>query len=108
MESVLSDPAEEPHTLVEQLEHLVKLLDLPTVTIQVLPLEVGVHAGIDGTFTVLTSRPNCKVTPIQVHARTPSRPGPCRSSVVNSTPASCVLPRNDGAVEFTTAPGLAR
>jgi Domain of unknown function (DUF5753) len=43
-----------PRVLIEQLEHLVKLTDLPTLTIQVLPLEVGVHAGIDGTFTSLT------------------------------------------------------
>lgn len=53
-ESVLYRPAGEPQVLAEQLEHLVKLIDLPTLTIQVLPLEVGVHAGIEGTFMILT------------------------------------------------------
>jgi transcriptional regulator with XRE-family HTH domain len=53
-ESVLHRSAGEPRVLVEQLEHLVKLTDLPTLTLQVLALEVGVHAGIDGTFTMLT------------------------------------------------------
>ncbi len=53
-ESVLYRPAGEPQVLAEQLEHLVKLTDLPTLTIQVLPLEVGVHAGIEGTFMILT------------------------------------------------------
>jgi transcriptional regulator with XRE-family HTH domain len=56
-ESVLHRPAGEPQVLVEQLDHLVKLLDLPTVTIQVLPLEVGVHAGVEGTFMILTFPP---------------------------------------------------
>jgi len=56
-ESVLHRPAGEPQVLLEQLDHLVKLLDLPTLTIQVLPLEVGVHAGVEGTFTILTFPP---------------------------------------------------
>ncbi|MGH3599388.1 MAG: DUF5753 domain-containing protein, partial [Pseudonocardiaceae bacterium] len=62
-ESVLYRPAGEPQVLVEQLEHLVKLLDLPTLTIQLLPLEAGVHAGIDGTFTVLTFPPELEGDP---------------------------------------------
>lgn len=56
-ESVLYRPAGEPQVLIEQLDHLVKLLDLPMVTIQLLPLEVGVHAGIEGTFNILTFPP---------------------------------------------------
>jgi transcriptional regulator with XRE-family HTH domain len=56
-ESVLHRPAGEPRVLLEQLDHLVKLLDLPMVTIQVLPLDVGVHAGNDGTFMILTFPP---------------------------------------------------
>ena len=62
-ESVLYRPAGEPQVLVEQLEHLVKLTDLPMVTIQVLPLEVGVHAGIEGTFTILTFPPELEGDP---------------------------------------------
>lgn len=53
-ESVLHRPAGEPGVLAEQLDHLVKLTELPTVTIQLLPLDVGVHAGSDGTFMILT------------------------------------------------------
>jgi transcriptional regulator with XRE-family HTH domain len=56
-ESVLHRPAGEPRVLREQLDHLVKLLELPKLTIQVLPLEVGVHAGIEGTFNILTFPP---------------------------------------------------
>jgi hypothetical protein len=62
-ESVLHRPAGEPRVLVEQLEHLVKLLDLPMVTIQLLPLDVGVHSGIDGTFTILTFPPELEGDP---------------------------------------------
>ncbi|MGH3799624.1 MAG: DUF5753 domain-containing protein [Pseudonocardiaceae bacterium] len=62
-ESVLHRPAGEPQVLVEQLEHLVKLLDLPMVTIQLLPLEVGVHAGIEGTFMILTFPPELEGGP---------------------------------------------
>lgn len=40
------------HVLVGQLRHLLAISDeLPGVEIQVLPFSVGVHAGIDGTFT---------------------------------------------------------
>ncbi len=62
-ESVLYRPAGEPQVLVEQLAHLVKLIDLPTLTIQVLPLEAGVHAGVDGTFTILTFLPELEGDP---------------------------------------------
>jgi transcriptional regulator with XRE-family HTH domain len=56
-ESALHRPAGGPQVLLEQLDHLVKLLDLPMVTIQVLPLEAGVHAGVEGTFMILTFPP---------------------------------------------------
>jgi len=56
-ESVLHRPAGDSQVLAEQLEHLVKLTDLPTVNIQLLPLDVGVHAGIEGTFIILTFPP---------------------------------------------------
>ena len=72
-ESVLYRPAGEPQVLVEQLEHLVKLLDLPTLTVQVLPLEVGVHAGIDGTFTVLTFPPELEGDPGIGYTEAPTR-----------------------------------
>jgi transcriptional regulator with XRE-family HTH domain len=72
-ESVLYRPAGEPRVLVEQLEHLVKLLDLPTLTIQLLPLEAGVHAGIDGTFTTLTFPPELVGDPGIVYTEAPTR-----------------------------------
>ena len=56
-ESVLYRPAGEPRVLLEQLDYLIKLLELPTLTIQVLPLEAGVHAGVEGTFMILTFPP---------------------------------------------------
>jgi Domain of unknown function (DUF5753)/Helix-turn-helix domain len=57
-ESVLHRLPSDPAVLVEQLQHLVKLSKLPNVHIQVLPFDaVGLHAGLDGTFTVLTFGP---------------------------------------------------
>lgn len=57
-ESVLYRQAENPAVLPEQLDHLVKLSELPNVHIQVLPHDgLGLHAGVDGTFTVLTFGP---------------------------------------------------
>lgn len=54
-ESALLRPAgDDPNLLIEQLKHLVTLTELPTVTIQVMPLAAGLHAAAgDGTFTVL-------------------------------------------------------
>lgn len=72
-ESVLYRPAGEPQVLVEQLEHLVKLLDLPTLTIQVLPLDAGVHAGIDGTFMILTFPPELEGDPGIAYTEAPTR-----------------------------------
>jgi len=68
-ESVLYRRAPDRAVLAEQMEHLVKLGELPNVHIQVLPLDlpagdpaeradtIGLHAGINGTFTVLAFGP---------------------------------------------------
>lgn len=57
-EPVLLRRADDPAVLREQLEHLVKISDLPNVHLQVLTQEtVGLHCGVDGTFTVLTFGP---------------------------------------------------
>ena len=53
-EGVLRRGAATPKMLAEQLVHLVKLSDLPTVTIQIVPLDGPMHAGIDGSFILLT------------------------------------------------------
>lgn len=53
-ESVLHRQAEEPDVLPEQLEHLIKLAELPNVHIQVLARgAIGLHPGINGTFSVM-------------------------------------------------------
>nr|WP_203592520.1 MULTISPECIES: helix-turn-helix transcriptional regulator [unclassified Streptomyces] len=37
----------------EQLEHVMELSQLPHITVQVLPFEVGAHAGINGQYSIL-------------------------------------------------------
>ncbi|MFI9393660.1 helix-turn-helix domain-containing protein [Streptomyces bauhiniae] len=37
----------------EQLEHLIELSNLPHVTVQVLPFEVGAHPGLNGQYAIL-------------------------------------------------------
>jgi transcriptional regulator with XRE-family HTH domain len=44
--------------LREQAQHLVEMAALPNVTIQVLPSDVGPHAGLRGGFCVLSFPPN--------------------------------------------------
>ncbi|MFL6143947.1 MAG: helix-turn-helix domain-containing protein [Labedaea sp.] len=53
-ESVLYRVAGDELVLAEQLSHLLKLMELPTVTIRVLPFGSGMHAGISGTFVLLS------------------------------------------------------
>jgi transcriptional regulator with XRE-family HTH domain len=52
-ESVLYRTAGSPAAMREQLLHLTQLAQLPTVTIQMLPMGRGPHVGLYGTFTVL-------------------------------------------------------
>ncbi|MFV2083963.1 helix-turn-helix domain-containing protein [Micromonospora sp. LOL_021] len=52
-EAVLSRPVGGDAVMRAQLHRLVEAADLPNVTLQVLPFEVGAHAGMDGTFTIL-------------------------------------------------------
>lgn len=57
-EAVLYRQAKDPSVLPEQLEHLVKLTELPNVHIQVLARSaLGLHCAIDGTFSVITFGP---------------------------------------------------
>jgi hypothetical protein len=53
-ESVLHRPAGDDIVLAEQLTHLVKLAELPTVSIRVLPFAAGMHAGLCGMFVLLS------------------------------------------------------
>ncbi|OLT17654.1 hypothetical protein BJF78_12775 [Pseudonocardia sp. CNS-139] len=41
--------------LREQLAYLIELAERPKITIQVLPLSVGAHAGVEGAFTILSA-----------------------------------------------------
>ncbi|WP_406000196.1 helix-turn-helix domain-containing protein [Streptomyces sp. NBC_00829] len=41
------------HLMREQLEHLVELSQMPHVTVQVLPFEMGAHPGINGQYAIL-------------------------------------------------------
>lgn len=49
-ESALYRSISDTDAMREQLTHLINLAQLPTVTIQVLPMEAGPHVGINGTF----------------------------------------------------------
>jgi transcriptional regulator with XRE-family HTH domain len=43
-----------PREMAEQLRHIVELSERPNITVQVLPLEVPVHVGLDGSFTIFS------------------------------------------------------
>lgn len=53
-EAVLRCPVGGRRVMRNQLERLVELTAEPQVTIQVLPLAVGAHPGLEGSFTLLT------------------------------------------------------
>ncbi|MEU6666396.1 helix-turn-helix transcriptional regulator [Streptomyces sp. NPDC046727] len=42
-----------PLVMREQLEHLIEMSQLPHVTVQVLPFEVGAHPGLNGQYAIL-------------------------------------------------------
>ncbi|WP_116043048.1 helix-turn-helix domain-containing protein [Amycolatopsis palatopharyngis] len=52
-ETVLWRPVGGPEVQREQMRHLLELAELPTVTLQVLPLSASPHVGLDGSFHVL-------------------------------------------------------
>jgi transcriptional regulator with XRE-family HTH domain len=53
-ETVLRRPVGGPDVLRAQLQHILAAVDLPTVTVQVLPLAVGAHVGMDSGFALLS------------------------------------------------------
>lgn len=53
-EAVVSRPVGGEPVMRDQLKRLAATAELPNVTLQVLPFEVGAHAGMDGTFTILS------------------------------------------------------
>jgi len=52
-EAALSRPVGGDEVMCEQLRRLMQAAERPNVTIQLLPFEIGAHAGMDGTFAVL-------------------------------------------------------
>lgn len=42
-----------PEVMKEQLEHLVRMSELPHVTVQVIPFEMGAHPGLNGQYAIL-------------------------------------------------------
>lgn len=52
-EAALLRPVGGQAVMDEQLRALLRWADLPNVTIQVLPLDIGAHAGMEGTFIIL-------------------------------------------------------
>jgi transcriptional regulator with XRE-family HTH domain len=52
-EAALSRPFGARHVMTAQLEHLLKMSELPNVTVQVLPFRLGSHAAAGGAFTIL-------------------------------------------------------
>ncbi|MEV4093765.1 DUF5753 domain-containing protein [Streptosporangium saharense] len=53
-EIALRRPIGSASIMIEQLDDLVQAAGWPTVTIQVLPLTAGPHAGLDGSFSVFS------------------------------------------------------
>ncbi|MGC4808397.1 helix-turn-helix domain-containing protein [Micromonospora sp. DT233] len=53
-EAVLHRPVGGDAVMRGQLRRLVEVAELPNVTLQILPFAVGAHAGMDGTFTILS------------------------------------------------------
>lgn len=52
-EAVLCRPVGGPKAMAAQLAQLIELASLPHVTLQVIPLESGAHAGMEGPFVIL-------------------------------------------------------
>ncbi|MEU3168509.1 helix-turn-helix transcriptional regulator [Streptosporangium sp. NPDC006930] len=52
-EGALRHPVGAPDTMARQLGDILQAMEQPNITVQVLPLEVGAHGGMEGTFSVL-------------------------------------------------------
>ncbi len=52
-EAVLRRPPGGSDVMRAQLEHLLEMTDLPNVTLQIVPFDVGPHAAAGGPFTIL-------------------------------------------------------
>jgi len=52
-ESVITHAVGGAAVMRDQLNHLLKMAELPKVTLQIIPLAVGAHPGMNGPFTIL-------------------------------------------------------
>ncbi|MFN2494495.1 MAG: DUF5753 domain-containing protein [Pseudonocardiaceae bacterium] len=52
-EGALRRPVGEPGVMHRQLQHLIAVADRPHVTLRVVPLAAGAHAGLRGPFAIL-------------------------------------------------------
>jgi hypothetical protein len=52
-ETVLRRPVGGVEIMRDQLRHLIRQATLPTVCLQVMPVSIGLHQGMNGSFTVL-------------------------------------------------------
>ena len=52
-EAALCRPPASRDVMRAQLEHLLRLTDLPNVTLQIVPFHIGSHAAVGGPFTIL-------------------------------------------------------
>jgi transcriptional regulator with XRE-family HTH domain len=55
-EALLRRPIGGPSIMSDQLQRLIDATSLPNITLRVLPFAAGVHAGLDGEFTILQYR----------------------------------------------------
>jgi transcriptional regulator with XRE-family HTH domain len=53
-EAALLRPVGGRKIMQRQLEHLARMAELPNVRLQILPLEIGAHAGMEGSFVLLS------------------------------------------------------
>lgn len=47
--------------MAEQLEHLTEVARRPRITVQVVPLDAGAHAGLAGPFVIIETQDNTKL-----------------------------------------------
>lgn len=52
-EAVLRRPLGGPQVMCEQIDHILESLELPNVTVQIVPFSVGGHAAAGGPFSIL-------------------------------------------------------
>jgi transcriptional regulator with XRE-family HTH domain len=52
-EAVFARPVDDASVMRAQMDRLIEMADRPNVTVQILPVSVGVHAAMDGTFAIL-------------------------------------------------------